>query len=150
MYREGWYETLSLCQYVSLWICSSPPFHWSSHQKTWLHVMHSTSPELAACLGTLGAKLYLDQYLIWAGLKLTMRNNSPAIKQMEVNLLLFPTNHLGSNQNSPCCLWACRWWNCRHHQLHKADRYSWSQTPFYGETGIVWELEFPVNQVPLQ
>lgn len=112
--------------------------------------MHSTSPDPAACLDSLGAKLYLDQYLIWAGPKLTMRNNSPAIKQMEVNLLVFPTNHLGSNQNSPSCLRVCRWWNRQHHQLHKADQYSWVQSPFSGETGIVYELEFPVNQVPLQ
>lgn len=34
MYGGGWCKTHSVCQYISLWICSSASFHWSSHQKS--------------------------------------------------------------------------------------------------------------------
>lgn len=34
MYGEGWCKTHSVCQYISLWICSSASFHWSIHQKS--------------------------------------------------------------------------------------------------------------------
>lgn len=38
---------------VSLWICSSASFHRSSHQKTQLHVMHSTEPSASHLPGKL-------------------------------------------------------------------------------------------------